>query len=242
LLERVVLPRLETTMPAGEPDVIEPGSGHVVMAGFGRMGQIAGRLLRQTGAEVTVLDVDPEIIDVVRRIGSAVYYGDASRLDLLHSAGCERAKAVVVCIDDPDKTIEVVKLVREHFPRLPIVARAADRVQFYKLRQLGVEHVVRETYESALHLGELTLRVLGRRAHAAHRATAYFRHHEQDAAERLASRWGKVDGTAFFTEVRDAMSQVEDLMRKEVTREQDAERGWDNDSLRDDLQRDGKVD
>jgi glutathione-regulated potassium-efflux system ancillary protein KefC len=242
VLDRVVLPRLEPAAEARAPDAIESGSGHVVMAGFGRMGQIAGRMLRQTGVEVTVLDLDPEIIDVIRRIGSDVYYGDASRLDLLHSAGCERAQAFVVCIDDADKTLEIVKLVQEHYPKLPIIARASDRVQFYKLRQMGIEHVVRETYESALTMGELTLRVLGRRAHEAHRAAAYFRHYEVRASERLAMLWGKVERTAFFTEVRDALGQTEELMRQDLGRKQDGERGWDNETLRADLEADGKVD
>lgn len=234
LLERVILPRFsETVIEEREPDEIDPQDEHVVMAGFGRVGQIAGRFLRQTGVEVTVLDVDPEIIDVVSRLGSKVYYGDASRLDLLHAAGCERARLFIVCIDDPDKTLEIVHTVRQHYPKLPIVARATGRVEYYKLRQAGVTHVVRETFGSALEMGEIGLKILGHRAHQAHRAARKFKQHEHAAVERLVPLWGAMDRTAFFTEARDALNQTEELMRAEVSRGAMSDLGWDNEVLRD---------
>ncbi len=232
VLERLVLPRLAPPPESREADVIDGHEAPVVMAGFGRFGQITGRLLRQNGIPVTVLDVDPEVIEVVRRLGSVVFYGDASRLDLLQAAGCDRARLFLIAIDDPEKTLEIVQIVKTHFPHLRIVARAADRVQFYKLRGAGVRHVVRETFGSALEMGELGLRELGFGAHHAHRAARLFKRHDDRSAEHLASIWGSMDQTAFFSEVRQALTQTEELMRQEASRHGAPDEGWDNESLR----------
>lgn len=229
-LERQVLPRLaaaEAQAPR-DADEIEDSEAPVVMAGFGRFGQVAGRFLRYSDVPVTVLDVDPEIIDVVRRLGAQVYYGDASRLDLLHAAGCARAKLFILAIDDVEKSLEIAATVREHFPHLKILARAYDRPHYYRLRQLGIEHVVRETFGSALHLGQHALVQLGVRAHQAHRSAHLFRQHDEAMIERLTASYGNVDRTTFFDEARRALEQLESTMRSEVSHVHTIDRGWDD--------------
>ncbi len=236
VLERVVMPRLAPAAEAREADEIEGDEAPVVMAGFGRFGQIAGRILRQNGVPVTVLDVDPEIIDVIRRLGSKVYYGDASRIDLLHAAGCARARLFLIAVDDAEKALEIANTVKTHFPNLEIIARANDRVGYYKLRNAGVKMVIRETFGSALEMGELALHNLGFGAHFAHRAARLFKRHDEASAAKLATIWGSMDQTAFFSEVRQAMDQTEVLMKAEVSRNGAPDEGWDNESLRDDIE------
>jgi glutathione-regulated potassium-efflux system ancillary protein KefC len=164
VLERWVLPAVTVdTSDARPQDAVAHDDAAVVLAGHGRFGQIVARLLRSAGFRCTILDLDPEIVDVVRRLGSKVYYGDASRIDLLHAAGCAHAKLFVVAIDDAEQATEIVKTVREHFPRLPIFARARDRIHYYELRKLGVAVARRELFGSAVELATEALRALGLR-------------------------------------------------------------------------------
>lgn len=226
-LQRWVLPRLAAPTEAREADEISDHEAPVVMAGFGRFGQITGRFLRYGGVPVTVLDVDPEIIEIVRRLGAQVYYGDASRLDLLHAAGCARAQLFILAVDDVEKSLEIAATVREHFPHLRILARAYDRPHYYRLRALGITDVVRETFGSALQLGQLGLTALGTRAHHAHRTAQLFKLHDDAMIERLAPVFGSVDRTAFFDEARRALEQLESTMRSEVASAHASDKGWD---------------
>ena len=232
--ERVLLPRLTGADPERAADEIEAEDGSVVIAGFGRFGQIVGRLLRSSGVTATVLDLDAEIVDVIRRLGQKVYYGDASRLELLRAAGCERARLLVVAVDEHDKTMEIVQTVRRHFPGLPILARARGRVEYYQLRQAGVQTVIRETFGSALMAGTAALRALGHRAYQAERLTQAFRHHDEAAARRLEGMWGQ-DQKVFFAAAKSALQETENLMKVEDKRPFASDDGWDNEPLRADV-------
>ena len=206
----------------------------MVIAGFGRFGQIVGRLLRSSGVKATVLDLDPEIVDVVRRLGQAVYYGDASRPELLHAAGCESARLLVIAVDEHDKAMEIVDTARRLFPRLPILARARGRVEYYQLRHAGAQTVIRETFGSAIMAGAAALRSLGHRAYQAERLSQAFRRHDEAAARRLEAMWGK-DQKVFFAAARSALEETERLMRTEDKRPYGSEEGWDNETLRSDV-------
>ena len=235
VLERWVLPALtHDTADARPQDESDHADTPVVIAGYGRFGQVVGRLLRSIGIQCTVLDLDPEMVDVVRRLGFKVYYGDASRVDLLHAAGCTRAKLFILAVDDAAQATAIVKSVREHFPGLPIMARARDRIHYYELRALGVQFAHRETFASAYELGIEALRFLGYRGHTAHRLARRWRNHEERELEEIAAMWArKEDRTTIFARAKQAFAEAERLMRDEdpqVFVERD--RAWDNDALR----------
>jgi len=160
--------------------------GHpVIIAGFGRFGQIVGRLLHANGIDATVLEHDPNHIETLRRFRFKVFYGDACRLDLLRAAGAERAKLIVVAIDEREGALRLVELVRENFPNLKIIARAWDLGHVFELLEKGVQVYERETFEGALRLGEEALKYLGFSAWKAKQAAHRFRAHDQATVEEL---------------------------------------------------------
>jgi monovalent cation:proton antiporter-2 (CPA2) family protein len=232
-LERWILPALSERAAARDPDEIEDRESPVVIAGHGRFGQIVGRLLRANGFATTVLDLDPDMVDLLGRFGIKVYYGDASRLDLLLAAGCERAQLFVLAVDDPAEAGRIAETVRKHFPHLPILARAHDRVHYYQLRRLGVPQVVRETYGSAFELGVAALQQLGIRSHTAHRLARRWRNHEERELEELSRLWGKGE-ELYQARARLSLEEAERLMREERNAGPytDRDAGWDNESLR----------
>jgi glutathione-regulated potassium-efflux system ancillary protein KefC len=179
LYEGVIEPRLRAPAEARPMDLVEDQDHPVIVAGFGRVGQIVARLLNANGIETTILDHDPEHIETIRRFGFKVYYGDAARLDLLHAAGADRARLLILAIDDRAQALKIVELVREHFPNLDILARAWDVFHLLQLRDKGVTQVEREAFEGALRLGETALARLGLGAWAAKQAANRFRTHDQ---------------------------------------------------------------
>jgi glutathione-regulated potassium-efflux system ancillary protein KefC len=159
------------------PDNIEPEGARVIIAGFGRVGQIAGRLLMASGVKVTVLDNDPDLIETLRRFGFRVFYGDATRLDLLEAAQAGKARLIINAIDDMDASLKLTDLVKEQFPNIRMIARARNVTHLYELRSRGVELIERETFESALLMGQLALEQMGVDAETAERAKLKFREH-----------------------------------------------------------------
>lgn len=172
-----------------QADEIPDDGAHVIIAGFGRFGQIVGRLLFANGVKATVLDHDPEQIAMLSRFEFRVYYGDASRIDLLHAAGATRADVLVNAIDDQETSLRLVDAVQEHFPKLKIVARARDVGHLYQLRVRGVEVVERETFESALMIGRRTLEALGVGAYEARESADRFRRQNIRAMENIFPHW-----------------------------------------------------
>jgi len=142
-------------------DTPDGGEGHVIIAGFGRFGQIVARILRARQIPFTALDSNVEQVDFVRRFGAQIYYGDAGRLDILQAAGADKARAFVLAVDKVDSSLRIAELVRTHFPDLPIYARARDRTHVHKLMDLGVTVIERETFLAALELTKDVLRGLG---------------------------------------------------------------------------------
>ncbi|HUS32448.1 MAG TPA: monovalent cation:proton antiporter-2 (CPA2) family protein [Kofleriaceae bacterium] len=240
-LERWVLPRVTDQAPNREEDKIEDADTPVVIAGYGRFGQMVGRILRANRIPTTILDLDPEMVEIVGRLGVKVYYGDASRTELLHAAGCEKAKLFVIAVDDAATATKIAANVRHHFPHLTILARARDRPHYWELRQLGVSRVFRETFGSAYETGIAALQALGYRAYTANRLARKWRDHEERVLEELGGLWGK-DRDAYLNRSRGAMDEAERLMRDEdptVFEERDS--AWDNESLRADRQVDAAA-
>jgi glutathione-regulated potassium-efflux system ancillary protein KefC len=160
----------------------------VIIAGFGRFGQIVARILRARKIRFTALDISSEQIDIVRNYGSEAYYGDASRLDLLLAARAERAAAFVLAIDDVTASVRTAEVVRKHFPDLKIYARARNRQHAYRLMELGISVIWRETYLSSLDMARELLKGLGLPAFAADRSVEIFREHDE---RRLYSLFGE---------------------------------------------------
>ena len=213
--ERLVLARKARP---DDPEVLpfDEGDPDVIVAGFGRFGQIATRLLLANNFKVVILENSIEQIEILRRFGWRVHYGDASRIDLLRTAGADKAKLLLVAIDDRDKAVEMVAAAREAFPHIEIFARAFDRRHAYELIKTPGVEVERETFESALNYGRRALLKLGLSERRAGRAASLFR--EQDAAlwKQLAPIAGEEDRYALAS--RDSRETTEKVLRAEMAR------------------------
>ena len=197
-------------LPPQRPfDAIDAQETPVIIAGFGRFGQIVGRVLRVKGIPFTALDSSQTHVDFVRRFGNEVYYGDASRLDLLRAAGAASARFLVLAIDDTEASTRTAVLVREQFPHLRIFARARSRQHVFALMDAGVENIVRETYGSSLELATSILEALGETPAAAREAVRRFRAHDETT---LAKQYAvKEDDIKFLATSREAAQQLEKL-------------------------------
>jgi monovalent cation:proton antiporter-2 (CPA2) family protein len=184
--ERFVQPRFRSVLPTREPDEIDERDNPVILAGVGRFGHIVARLLRANGFGTTVLDNDAEQVETLGRFGIKSFYGDATRLDLLRSAGAERARIFIIAIDNEEKALEVVDLVQENFPKLRILARATSRQHAYELLRKGVTDIYRETFGSAVDLSVHALGTLGLDGERARRAAQIFREHDEASVREMA--------------------------------------------------------
>jgi len=207
-----------------EVDIEE--SNPVIIAGFGRFGQIVGRFLHAHDIGTTVLDHDASQIDLVRRFGYKVYYGDSSRVDLLKAAGAEEAKLFVLAIDDKAKASETVKTIKKHFPHLKIMARAFDRSHTYELLHEGVDNVRRETFDSALQLGIDTLVSMGYPKYQAHRDALTFKHHDEQSLTELAEHWGDEKTYIFHSNERNK-NLLQILKEDEKGIEDSSDHSWE---------------
>jgi len=215
-----------------KPDAMEE-SKPVIIAGFGRVGGIVGRLLRANGVGTTVLEFDSDHVDLLRKLGLEVYYGDASRLDLLRSAGADEADVILVALDDQARSISLIETVQKHFPNLTILARARGRVEAYEVLDKGIQNVYRETFDTSLQMGVDALRALGFRAHQAHRAAQKFRRHDEASLRELAAL--RDDRGKYLSAAREHIDSLEQTMLQDLTEEDNLkDLGWDAESLRDD--------
>jgi glutathione-regulated potassium-efflux system ancillary protein KefC len=186
LADKWLLPRLAQQGAPTLAELDEPQREQVIIAGFGRFGQIVGRLLLANGIQPTVLDHDSEQIEGVRRFGWRAFYGDATRLDLLRMAGGGQARVLVVAIDDVEQSLALVDMAREHFPNLTLIARARNVQHWYQLRDRGVQFIERETFDSALMSARSVLETLGFERHQARNLALRFRRHNLEQLEESA--------------------------------------------------------
>ncbi|HEX4505317.1 MAG TPA: monovalent cation:proton antiporter-2 (CPA2) family protein [Alphaproteobacteria bacterium] len=216
---------------APEPDgKYDAGTPEVLIAGYGRFGQVVGRILNANGHRTAVLENSVEQIELLRRFGSHAFYGDASRIDLLRAAGAETARILVVAIDDRDKATEIVEIAREAFPHLKILARAFDRRHAYTLLERGAAVVERELFEGGLAMAANALEALGWRAYRAERAARLFRRHDIRLFEELRGVWG--DEESYVSAVRESSPRMNYLLRADIARlaPQAADSGWDTET------------
>jgi glutathione-regulated potassium-efflux system ancillary protein KefC len=224
-IDKLLLPRYAKGKKA-LAEISEPQTAPVIIAGFGRYGQIVGRLLLAQGIKPTVLDHDADMIEAVRAFGFRVFYGDATRLDLLRTAGAASARIIVVAVDDIDQSLKIVDLVREHFPQLQIVARARDVPHWNALRDRGVMRVERELFESSLRSARGVMEVLGYPPHEARQGAMRFRQHNLELFEQMYPH--RKDRSRVIAVAKQGRLQLEEQMAQE--RAQAAQRrpvGWE---------------
>jgi monovalent cation:proton antiporter-2 (CPA2) family protein len=228
--ERIVQPRLGTVeQVARDADTID-GENPVIIVGFGDFGSVIGRLLRANGVGITVLDHDSTKVDLMRRLGLKVFYGDASRHDLLHSAGVETAKILILALDEHEKNLDIVHHVKKSFPHLFVLVRARGRTQAYELIDAGANHVYRETLDTSLRASVDALRMLGFRSYQAQRTARTFRHHDEEAFTRL--RHHRHDKRTYISEARQSIQDLEELLLSDLYgEEENPDAGWDTTSM-----------
>jgi glutathione-regulated potassium-efflux system ancillary protein KefC len=183
LHDKVLAPRLAGV--AAKKAMEAPQPGLVIVAGLGRVGQVVARLLAASGFNPTVLDDDPDHVEQSRKFGFRVFYGDATRLDLLHAAGADSAHLLVAALDSPEATTQLVRTARKHFPNLKVVARAHDMRHMFELRDLGADLIERETWLAAMKLGEAALAAASGDAERAARAAQAFAEHDLDVVSKM---------------------------------------------------------
>ncbi|MFN7155298.1 MAG: glutathione-regulated potassium-efflux system protein KefC [Acidovorax sp.] len=213
LLDRVLLRRYAKVKAPTTEEISEPQEAPVIIAGFGRYGQIVSRVLLAQGLRTTVLDHSVDMLEVARTFGYRVFYGDATRLDLLRIAGAEHARILVVAVDDAEQSLKIAKLAREHFPHLQIVARARDITHWNKLRDIGVTLVQRELFESSLQSAHTVLELMGLPPAEATAITQRFRTHNSALADRMYPH--HKDRAKFIAVAREGRNQFAEQMARE---------------------------
>ncbi|MGV3346747.1 NAD-binding protein, partial [Enterobacteriaceae bacterium LUAb1] len=206
-----------------EKPFVEDDKPQVIVVGFGRFGQVVGRLLMANQKRITVLEHDISAVSLMRKYGYQVYYGDATELALLRAAGAENAQAIVITCNDPEDSMAIVHLCQQHFPQLQIMARARGRVEAHELLQAGVSQFSRETFSSALELGRKALISLGMHPHQALRAQQHFRRLDMRMLRELVP--GNTD-SAHVSRVREARRELEDIFQTEMQHERRQVDGW----------------
>jgi glutathione-regulated potassium-efflux system ancillary protein KefC len=224
LFDRVWVPRINkrTPLPEVPPDL--PDGRPVIVLGYGRFGQIVTRLLRAQGYAMTLIDDDPVQIELVKRFGVKVFYGDGARLDILRAAGAAEAQMIVIAVAGGDRILAIAELIRRNFPNVKIAARAIDRSHAHQLMALGVEAFERETFRAAITLGQKALTTLGHAPDEAHRlAQAFEAHDEKLLNDSYALR---NDRDAYIGFVRKSTEMLDQVMRAD--REAEASRKDEN--------------
>jgi CPA2 family monovalent cation:H+ antiporter-2 len=206
----------------------------VIIAGFGHFGSTVGRFLRANGVLPTVLEVDSDQVDLLRRMGFNVYYGDPSRYDLLKAAGAEHAKIIIIAIDAPEKTLVMVETIKKHFPNLQILVRARNRFDAYDLMDAGMLHIYRESLETSVRVGTDALRMLGFRAYRTKRAAQIFIKNDEKALKGLAAVRDNIK--EYVVNVRQRIEEQEKIIQADVENiSYGKDNGWDADALREDV-------
>ncbi len=216
LSDRLLAPRLAARASAAGPqmeELHEEQQAPIIILGFGRYGQIVARLINACGFAATVLDHDAEQVAGVRQFGWPAFYGDATRLDMLRTAGAEKARVIVVAVDSIDQSLEVVDLCQQHFAQAALVVRARNTTHWYALHQRGVAHIERETLDSAIKSGRSVLELMGLQPHTARTQAMRFRQHTIDGLKLMAPH--QKDTTKLATLAQQGRRQLEELWQQE---------------------------
>ncbi len=230
LNERLILPKVGTEDIERRPDDVIDEKNPVIIAGFGHFGNTVGRFLRANNVQATYLDLDSDTVDVLRKMGFKVFYGDASRHELLQAAGAAEAKIIVIAINESERRLEMIETVKKHFPHLHILVRAANRYDAYDQMNAGMLHVYRETLDTSLRLGVDALTLLGHRAYTARRLARLFLQQDEKNLKKLAAIRNEEE---YISESRKFIEEIELVIQAD---RQDFGSGpdgaWDAESLR----------
>jgi CPA2 family monovalent cation:H+ antiporter-2 len=231
VMDKFLLPRL-TKINESDREMDEIEVKHkVILVGFSHFGSTLGRFLRANGVEATVLDFDPDQVDFLRKMGFKVYYGDATRLDLLQSAGAEEAEILISAIHDPETNLKLVELCKENFPNLEIMIRAKNRTDAYELMEMGVKNIYREHLDTSIRMGQDALKKLGFRAHTVHRLGLSFREYDESALKILAKY--KNNEKKYISAVKLQIEQQEALLSGELSRKFSLnDHAWDSEPMK----------
>lgn len=224
LFDKFLLPRF-TVKRTDIEELSEPQDAPVIICGFGRYGQIIGRMVNLQGINATVLDYDANTIDSVREFGFGVHYGDATRLDLLRTAGAATAQVIVVAVDGEAQSLKIVDTVQEHFPQLTIVARARNVNHYYQLRDRHVPHIERELFDASLRSARSVLEALGWPAHEARQSAMRFRQANLELMEQMYPHYK--DRARLISVSKQGRNQlVEQMAREREARAQRRTENW----------------
>ena len=223
-IDKLLSRRLNPADDTGEAPWVEDDKPQVIIVGFGRFGQVIGRLLMANKMRITVLERDISAVNLMRNYGYKVYFGDATQLELLRSAGAEEAQSIVITCNEPEDTMRLVEMCQQHFPHLHILARARGRVEAHELLQAGVTQFSRETFSSALELGRKALITLGMHPHQAQRAQLHFRRLDMRMLRELMPVH---TDTVQISRVREARRELEEIFQREMQKESRQLDGWD---------------
>lgn len=209
--ERLILPRFGTRESVEEKQADSISGEHpVIIAGFGHFGSTIGRFLRASGVNATILDNDSDRVDLLRQMGFSVFYGDATRLDILKSAGADHAKILIAAIDSPEINFDLIEKTKKAFPNLTVMVRAKSRIDAYELIDAGVKNIYRESLDTSVRLGVDALVGLGFRKYTATRAGQNFIKYDENALHLLASH--RHDQSAYIFNTREQISIQEELL------------------------------
>ncbi|HEV7330846.1 MAG TPA: monovalent cation:proton antiporter-2 (CPA2) family protein [Flavisolibacter sp.] len=229
LNEKLIIPRIGTRIKE-EKDADEIDEKHpVIIAGFGHFGSTVGRFLRANKINATYLDLDSDRVDVLRKMGFKIFYGDASRHELLHAAGAAEAKLIVIAIDDAAKRLEMIETIKKHFPNLHILVRASNRYDAYDLMNAGMLHVYRESVDTSVRLGVDAMKLLGFRAYTAKRLAKTFLRHDEKNLKKLAAIRNQDE---YINAARQYIEEIELIIQADAQGQYLFDSSWDAETLR----------
>lgn len=214
LYNRLLVPKFLSVLPERSFDSIEE-ENPIILAGFGRFGQVIGRFLTAQGVKTTVLEKDPDQIELIRKFSFKSYFGDASRPDLLRSAGAAKAKLLIVAVDDPETSLEIVRLAKAEFPHLKIFARARNRRHAYELSKAGVNYYKREVFDSSLEMAQQIMASLGKDESDMHAKAIKFKEHDEAALKVSFAFFDNEPELVNFT--RTQRAELERILQSDVS-------------------------
>lgn len=232
VLDKTILAKAQNK-PKGqerEADTIEEKNS-VILVGFSHFGSTLGRFLRANGVEATVLDYNPDQVDLLRRMGFKVFYGDATRVDLLHSAGAEQAKILISAVNSEETNKKLLEVCHEHFPHLEIMLRAKNRMDAYEYMEMEAKNIYREHLDSSIRMGEDALKKLGFRAYTVHRLADQFKKYDEDALKVLVQY--KNNREEYISKVKKQIELQETLLSGELAKKFSLnDHAWDSDPMK----------
>lgn len=231
--EKLVLPFIDKRLskPAKEKTADEVDEKNpVIIAGFGHFGNTIGRFLRAHGVKTTVLDIDSNRVEFLRKMGFKVYYGDASRYDILLAAGAAEAKMIIIAVDDPEKRLQMIETIKKHFPDLQMLVRSSTREDTYDQMNAGILHIYRETIDTSLRMGVDAMKILGHRAYTAQRAARTFLRYDEQKLKDLSKV--RDNEKEYINQAKEYIEELEQIIQSDIrTLRLAKDQGWDEDGL-----------